>query len=135
MAEVALVVTTVQVPSALELYRDLDRDVAFYVIGDEGAPDKEIGDFCASVDAAYFTAADQRKLDYACSDLLRWRDSARRSIGCLEAVRDGAQTIILADDDNLPIDSGYFGLHELALIGEWSGLVMQPAGGWADPGQ
>ena len=135
MAEVALVVTTVQVPSALELYRDLDRDVAFYVVGDEGAPNKAIGDFCRSINASYFTAADQRKLGYACSDLLRWRDSARRSVGCLEAVRDGAEVVILADDDNLPVDRGYFARHQLALTGSFSGLVMQPAGGWADPGQ
>ena len=133
MAEVALVVTTVKVPEALEWYREIGPGVRFYVVGDDGAPDRDIVRFCDSIDAHYYSAAAQRQLGYTCSDLLRWRDPARRSIGCLEAARDGAQVIIMADDDNLPLDAGYFTDHLTALTVPHSGLVM--GGTWADPGQ
>ena len=91
MSKAALVVTTIHVPEALELYRAIGPGIPFYVIGDEQAPDAEIAAFCRRIDAAYYSAQDQRKLGYACSDLLRWRDPARRSIGVLEAAKDGAK--------------------------------------------
>jgi hypothetical protein len=130
----ALVVTTIKVPEALEWYYEAGPDVPFYVIGDEQAPDDDIRRFCNRLGAAYYSARDQRALGYACSDLLRWRDPARRSIGCLEAVRDGAQVVIMADDDNLPLDASYFADHASALSGSFSGLTLQGENGWADPG-
>ena len=134
MAETALVVTTVKVPVALEYYRAFGPGVPFYVVGDEGAPDAEIAAFCNRIDAIYLPAAEQRKLGYACSDLLRWRDPARRSVGCLEAVRDGAKVIVVADDDNLPADRRYFAHHEMGL-GPFTGLTLESCSGWADPWQ
>lgn len=131
-AKTALVVTTIKVPEALEYYRAIGPGIPFYVIGDEQAPDREIGAFCERISARYYSADDQRKLGYACSDLLRWRDPARRSIGVLEAARDGAQVIIMADDDNLPLDEMYFADHQAALAAPFAGLAMQ--GPWADPG-
>lgn len=127
-------VTTVKVPRALEWYREIGPGVPFYVIGDEQADDAEIGAFCAGIGAVYYSATAQRQLGYACSDLLRWRDPARRSIGCLEAARDGADVIIMADDDNLPLDAGYFTSHTQALARPFSGLTMAGDRGWADPG-
>ena len=129
----ALVVTTVKVPSALEYYRDIERAAPFYVVGDEQAPDREIRAFCDRIDATYLSAADQRKLGYACSGLLRWRDPARRSVGCLEAARDGAGVVIVADDDNLPLDGRYFADHAAALDGPFTGLTLEGRAGWADP--
>ena len=136
MTDVALVVTTIKVPLALEWYRACGPDVPFYVIGDDGAPDDDIKAFCDTVDARYYSASTQRMLGYACSDLLRWRDPARRSIGCLEAARDGAEIIIMADDDNLPLDRAYFVAHRLAFGRPFGGLTLEPHGsGYTDPWQ
>ena len=133
MTDIALVVTTVKVPVALEYYRAIGSGIPFYVVGDDGAPDQQIKAFCDRIDATYLTAADQRKLGYASSDLMGWRDPARRSLGCLEAVKDGAEVVIVADDDNLPLDRFYFAEHAAALTGSFMGLTLEGHGGWADP--
>jgi len=137
MTDVALVVTTIHVPEALEWYREIGPGVRFYVVGDVEAdePHRDIAAFCARIGAEWYAPDRQRKLGYACSDLLRWRDPARRSIGVLEAAKDGADVIIMADDDNLPLDGGYFSDHLMALAVPHSGLVLQPGDTWADPGQ
>ena len=135
MAETALVVTTIKVPVALEYDRAIGPGVPFYVVGDEQAPDREIAAFCDRIDATYLSAAEQRKAGYACSDLLRWRDPARRSVGCLEAVRGVAKTVVVADDDNLPLDASYFRDHECGVTAPFTGLTLESDRGWVDPWQ
>lgn len=133
MPEIALVCTTVKVPAALELYRAIGPHVRIYVIGDDGAPDAEIAAFCNRIHAMYYTATDQRRFDYKCSDLLRWRDPARRSLGCLEAVKHGADIVIMADDDNLPVSDSYFHDHAHALDTITPLEFGEQLLGWADP--
>lgn len=136
----ALILTTINIPTVLSLYRRLDPSVHFFVACDEKTP-QEAYDFCASIpDCEVYSPDAQRGLDWECSPLIGWNTIARRNIALLEALRWGADLIISIDDDNIPISEHYFehfrrhvwsGGYDYSV--EFSGLKV--SGGWFDPGQ
>lgn len=145
----ALITTTINVPTVLALYRKLGPDVAFFVAADEKTP-LEAYEFCASIPNCEIYSPDrQSDLGYACSELLGWNCVERRNIALLEAVKSGAEIIVTVDDDNSPMEQGYFGdfynpfgdfanRHEVArslvLANGWDGLKASSTTGWFDPG-
>jgi len=95
----ALVVTSIARPN--EILRALARGCAengydFIVIGDEASPpDFEI-DGCD-----FYSLARQRATDFKFARLCPTRHYARKNIGYLVAMRDGASVIVETDDDNI----------------------------------
>jgi hypothetical protein len=96
----ALITTTINVPTVLQLYRKLDPDVRFFVATDKNTP-PEAREMELS-NSVFINAT-----DYRCDKLIGWRTIGRRNIALLEALEWGAEIIISVDDDNIPI-SGYF---------------------------
>jgi len=124
---------TIYVPTVLRLYREIAPEMAFFVIGDVQAPDDEIRAFLKTVEPArYYSAEDQRKLGYACCDLIAWRHPGRRSIGLLEAVKAGADIVVHADDDNTAIEHSYFQHFERLFGSRFTGLKATSGTGWVD---
>jgi hypothetical protein len=130
----ALVTTTVNVPEVLRLYRAHGPEVAFFVTGDMKSDSvpciryvRELGN------AKFYDVLEQRDLGYACSELLGWNTTARRSIAILEALKWGAEVIVTVDDDNVPLSPDYFDRFEQVLSRLFNGLQ---AGGneWFDVG-
>lgn len=139
-AKIALVTTTINIPTVLALYREHDPDVAMFIAGDEKTPHDVVRDFAATLNtpasapAIYLSPQVQQTLGYKCSDLLGWNTIGRRNIATLEALKWGADVIVFLDDDNLPLDPSYFVDFQHALTTPFNGLQASSASGWFDVG-
>lgn len=133
----ALIITTINVPHVLSLYRAHDPDVRFFVAMDKKTP-PEAFDFCNRIDNCHMCEHDHL---YKCSKLIGWNTIARRNIALLEALKWGAELIVSIDDDNIPLNPYYFeafAIHwrrNLYSVFEgqlFDGIKIGP--GWFDPG-
>src|ERR671912_165530 len=96
----ALIVTSISAPNPVlqSLARGAtDHGVEFIVIGDEKSP----RDFNLP-GCRFYGLDEQRKLDFDFAKKCPTRHYARKNIGYLLALRNGAQAIIETDDDNFP---------------------------------
>jgi hypothetical protein len=128
----ALITTTISVPTVLQLYRELDPSVRFFVALDTRTPGAA-SEFCTALGNTHVCVTGTS--DWACSDLIGWNTIARRNIALLEALKWGAEIIISVDDDNIPINRQYFFYMEHALSNDFSGLkARRPfSGSWFNP--
>ncbi len=124
---------TIHIPTVLERYRRMEPDMPIFVVGDEQTPDEEVRRLLKRIGSVrYYSVEAQRRLGYETCDLLDWRHPGRRSIGYLEAVREGADVIVSADDDNFALDDDYFKTFERLVGSTFCGLEMTSPGGWVD---
>ncbi len=127
----ALVTTTINVPTVLELYRRHGPDVVFFVAGDLKTPD-DASHFVYDLGGHYLWPESQKQ--WKCSDLIGWNTIQRRNIALLEAVKWGADIIVSIDDDNMPLRP-YFAWHDYATSYNFSGIKVSSSNGWFDVGQ
>ena len=133
---VALITTTIYVPAVLARYRDLDRDVAFFVAGDRQTPHAEAKSFVEALgNAAYYSDTDQEKLGYKCSPIIGWNKIMRRNIALLEALKWKADIIVSIDDDNIPLRPNYFDEFKRILSAPYHGVMASSPSGWINAGQ
>lgn len=125
----AVVITTINDPTLLlRLYRKYASDkIAFFIIGDFKTPPIEF--------VRYYSPEQQKALPWACSELIGWNCSERRSIGFLEALQWGADLIIAVDDDNVPLASTFFLEFQQLFSSSWNGLQVDSDTGWFDSGE
>ena len=100
--DVAVVVTSIAGPNAAlkALARGCEEiGYQFFVIGDEASP----RDFCLA-GCRFYSLDEQRSLPFALARLCPTRHYARKNLGYLIALNEGASLIIETDDDNLPYD-------------------------------
>ena len=100
MSETSLVVTSISAPNAAlrEMARGCqERGIAFYLIGDTSSPDEFHLEGCK-----FFSISRQEEAGLRIAALSPRRHYARKNIGYLLAIRDGAEIILETDDDNLP---------------------------------
>ena len=100
MQQTALIVTSISAPNAVlkSLAQGAaQHDVEFIVIGDEKSPRDFRLDGCR-----FYGMDEQRELDLAFAKKCPTRHYARKNIGYLLALRNGAATMIETDDDNFP---------------------------------
>ncbi len=100
----ALITTTINVPTVLELYRQHGPDVAFFVAGDLKTPHAEVIDCLKGLGVPAFYLHPEYQDGWLCSDLINWNCVQRRNIALLEACKWGADIIVSVDDDNIPLD-------------------------------
>jgi hypothetical protein len=132
----ALVLTTINVPTVLALYRKCDPDVHFYIIGDRKTPDAEVCRFLEAVpNHSYYGYDYQAKLGYRSHEALGPDTLSRRNIGFLEALKNGADIIVTIDDDNMPVTNDYFFDYAEIMLSEFNGIKVSGKDGWFDPGQ
>lgn len=130
----ALITTTINVPTVLQLYRKLDPSVKFYVAADEKTPD-EAYQFCADIpDCEIYSPDRQKELGYECSELLGWGTVRRRNIMLLEALKQNADIVVTIDTDNFPMQSQFFSDIQELLTGAFTGVEITSESGWVDPG-
>lgn len=122
--ERALVVTSIRPDAAIlegVLAAAADQGVQGLCVGDRKGPP-------AFVPAAgrYLGPAEQERLDFALARELPWDHYARKNLGYLVALRQGAEVVFETDDDNL-LEQGFFQLEAGATEGH------RPAGaGWVN---
>jgi hypothetical protein len=99
-ATIAVVITSIAAPNHVlkSIASDsIARNIHFYVIGDTKSP----ADF--SLQGCDFYGIDrQLTLGFKFAALCPTRHYARKNIGYLQAIRDGATILLETDDDNLP---------------------------------
>ena len=120
----AVVLTSIAAPNRVmqaiaEHCRDAGLD--FIVIGDTKSPTDFALDGCR-----FLSVDEQLALDFAFPAKCPTRHYARKNIGYLLAIRDGAQIILETDDDNMPSDDFYKPLPERTEVS----LVED--GGWVN---
>ena len=134
--KLALITTTIYVPHALSLYRELDKEVMFFIAGDRKTPHDEVRSFVSTLgNAVYYSDTDQEKLGYRSSELIGWNRIMRRNIALLEAIKYGADIIVTIDDDNIPLDRSYFTDFVRVLTQPFSGLQVTSDDGWFNIGE
>ena len=133
---IALITTTIYVPTVLEHYRRLDSGVAMFVAGDRQTPHVAARSFIESLgNATYYSDADQEKLGYKSSAVIGWNKIMRRNIALLEALRWGADIIVSVDDDNIPLESNYFEGFRNILSTPYYGVMASSERGWINVGE
>src|SRR5687767_10251247 len=96
----ALVVTSIARPNAvLQALAEgsVEHDIEFIIIGDEASPSEFKLEGCS-----FFGLAEQRELGLSFALKCPTRHYARKNIGYLVALRNGAEVLIETDDDNIP---------------------------------
>jgi len=139
----ALITTTINVPTVLELYRACDPDVMFFIAGDRKTDDMAVVNFLDAIpNHAYYGIDLQHKLGYKCSQLLGENTITRRNIMLLEALKWGADVIVSIDDDNIPLDEDYFAdvtqyfdPESIMKRCPFYGMAASSEQGWVDVGQ
>jgi hypothetical protein len=124
--KIALVVTTINVPHVLALFRAYHpaADLGIFVAGDRNThPECEA--FCKAIDAVYLSLQAQIDLDYSCSNLLGWNTDARRNIATLEALKWGADVFVFLDDDNIGLRPTCLDYFEFVIESPFSGLEVK----------
>src|SRR5258708_30996345 len=103
--KIALITTTINIPSVLALYRRFDpsASVRFFVAVDEKTPEAAIS-FCDSLG----NCAVVRDTKYRCDTLIGPNSIQRRNLALLRALEWHADIIVSVDDDNLCLDPNYF---------------------------
>lgn len=135
MTKIALVTTTINIPTVLELYRAYGPTIGIFIAGDERTPHSAVEELAQKLqNCNYYSPSDQRQLGYKCSDLLPWNSISRRNIAILEALKWGADIIVLIDDDNIPLHPSYFVDFRWILRSPFNGLKLSTASGWFDVG-
>jgi hypothetical protein len=140
--KIALITTTINVPSVLALYRRFDpsASVRFFCAVDEKTPTNAYT-FLESLGNCQLVGG----TDYKCDPIINWNCIQRRNLALLESLKWGAQIIVSVDDDNVPLDPNYFSQFNHLLVSRrcydhrvapgWSGLCAHAVNGWFDPGQ
>lgn len=132
---IALVLTTVNVPLVLALYHKCGPEVNFYVIGDRKTDDLDVMSFLAGMQrCTYYGYEQQAALGYKCHALIGPDCIQRRNIGFLEALKGGADIVVSIDDDNIPLDLNYFSHHSWMAC-KFDGVQVSGEDGWFDPGK
>lgn len=124
MTDIALITTTINVPTVLMDYaRDAQthqRAVKFFVAGDHKTPDA-VKDFCAQVtretkvECVYLGVREQDTMMQVYPRLnahLPYNCIQRRNVAALKAVQEGAQSIVTIDDDNAIVTPDYFSYYQ-----------------------
>jgi hypothetical protein len=103
MEKIAIVVTSISGPN--KVMCELAKGCAegghqFVVIGDEASPERFELDGCD-----FYDLARQRESGFEFARQCPTRHYARKNIGYLVAIKNGAQIIVETDDDNIPYES------------------------------
>lgn len=132
----ALVLTTINVPEVLKLYRACEPNARFFVIGDRKSDDAATQKLVNSVaNSVYYGIDTQANLGYGTNSMLPENCIQRRNLGFLEAVKWGAGMIVSIDDDNSPLDMSYFSAMLTRLKWAHHGLMFEGyPGSWFDAG-
>jgi Reversibly glycosylated polypeptide len=141
-ATVDVVLTTIGTAEVLDHYGELlagepvGEHVRLVVIPDRRTPwdlFRRVGELRdRGVDVVCPTVREQE--DLLTSWGARWFVPAdsdnRRNIGFAMAWRDGRDVVVSVDDDNYPIDAGFFATHAVVAASRTAGDVVESSSGW-----
>jgi hypothetical protein len=139
MTDIALITTTINLPTVLQRYKEIadnDRriDLEIIVAGDmKEAPGAF--DFVETIGGRWLTPRDQDDLCLTSkySELVGWKTIQRRNLALLAAIRSGADLIVTVDDDNHPLSESYFQSFVEHIRGTRERAVVQTSNHWHDP--
>jgi hypothetical protein len=130
---IAAVMTTIHVPTALRIWRDIGPEVDFIVVGDLKTP-PEAGQLCAELGVRYLDPNMQSDLGYKCEPFIGWNNIQRRNIGILEALKLKPDILFQFDDDNKPERNTYFEMLADAMQPDLEVDLVESDNGWFNIG-
>jgi hypothetical protein len=102
MNKTALVITSIAAPNkALKILAEgaKKHSVDLILIGDVSSPKEFVLDGCD-----FYGIDRQNKLDFSLAKIIPVKHYARKNLGYLLAIQQGAEVIIETDDDNIPLE-------------------------------
>lgn len=133
MTDIALVTTTIHVPSLLRGVRDIGSDVEMFVAGDMKTPAADVEELCRDIGAYYLSPEEQWEAWPELSEIIGWNSIQRRNFAILAAVNSGADIIYTWDDDNMP-RRDVFEVMRHALTDKRHATITANDSGWVNPG-
>lgn len=132
----ALVLTTINVPEVLRLYRACEPGIRFFIIGDRKSDDVATRALINTIpNSVYYDVEQQADMGFGHNAFLPDNCIQRRNLGFLEALKWGADAIVSIDDDNSPLDLAYFAPVQTQLRWPCYGLMFEGEhGAWFDAG-
>jgi hypothetical protein len=131
----AIVTTTIHVPKVVALHQEYYPEAEVYIAGDKKTPHDALRSFIKQLPATrYYAPEDQEKLSWSCSEIIGWNTIQRRNIAALEAVKDGVDSIVLIDDDNIPMARDHIPAMGTLLERPFSGCMINADNRWVDSG-
>ena len=128
MSQTALVITSIAGPdsSTLKTYAKecSYRNIPFIVIGDTKSPDTFDLPGCD-----FWSMDRQLKFNSKLAPLIPTRHYARKNLGYLIALQNGAKTIMETDDDNLPLGKAFWDFCSRSPMVEAYGVNVE---GWVN---
>jgi hypothetical protein len=101
--KISLVITSISAPNpVLKSFADgcSKNGWDFIVIGDKASPPQFELEHCN-----FFSLADQYKMPFKLGEILPEKHYARKNLGYLQAIKNGASIIVESDDDNFPYET------------------------------
>ena len=132
--KIALCTTTIHVPHALKLMREIGPDVRFFVAGDQQDAQGSLRGVL-SLGENTTVCLPESGHKWKCSEAIGWNTLARRNIAFLEALKWGADFIYSWDNDNIPINDGAHFYWMSRFRFPFNGIKITGTDGWFDPGQ
>lgn len=130
----ALITTTIQIPTVLELYRQHSPDVMFFVAGDRKTPDNEVVALLERLGPHCYLGIDRQHQMFKSSRLFGENTIQRRVFALLAALEWGADIIVSVDTDDFPTTRDHFNSITNAFRTPFNGLELRNTSGWVDPG-
>lgn len=130
----ALIITTINVPTVLELYRQHGPDVMFFVAGDRKTPDNEVVALLERLGPHCYLGIDRQHQMFKSSRLFGENTIQRRAFALLAALEWGADIIVSIDTDDFPTTRDHFHSITSAFRAPFNGLELRAGNGWVDPG-
>ncbi len=127
-----IVTTTINVPTFL---KSIKGDFKAIVIGDVKTP-KEAKDYCKKHDAWYLDLEAQEKaVPKELFDMFPLNSATRKMIGTYLAYQAGADSVIMMDDDNYPVDGEFIHGHGVVVRKRVLRKTIKSSIGWFNTGE
>lgn len=151
VVKIALVTTTINVPTVLKQYRGMlprfidygatpktvlkNLHVRFFIALDQKSPYGELAKFDSDIVFSWLTLDQQKQ--WKSSELTGFNTDSRRNFAILEALKWGAEIIVSIDDDMIPLTPTFFEQIEHILGKPFSGVCLGQSNPdtWLDAGQ
>jgi hypothetical protein len=100
-----IVTTTINPPTKALLRYIKMKEWNVVVVGDKKTPHKEYQQIQKQYQNVYYLGVQEQEKKYPkLSDVIGWNCIQRRSLGYIEAYKNGADIVATVDDDNIPYD-------------------------------
>jgi hypothetical protein len=128
----ALIMTVIEIPRVLSLFRAHDPDIMFFVAGDLKTP-PEAKEFCEQLGNCVYLSPEAHK-QWKHVEHIGFNSDSLRNCALLAAMRWGADLIVSTDADMIPLESRFWFDVVSPFQNPYNGFKLGAAGYWFSHG-